>query len=198
MKHVHPNTHDYLPAAGHDAFLPFYDVLTKLLGVGRLHRELIEQARLSNGLAVLEIGCGTGNLSQAAKRSTPGLHVTGTDPDPRAIERARKKTTDITFETAYAQTLPYPTATFDRVLSALMIHHIPEQTRPDVLAEVFRVLKPGGGFHVVDFAGGHGHGHGSINPDAMTTLLEAAGFTVGPVRRTRTIAGQFAFYEAVR
>lgn len=198
MKHVHPNTHDYLPAAGHDALLPFYDVLTKLLGVGRLHRELIEQAKLSPGLAVLEIGCGTGNLSLAAKRATPGIELTGTDPDPRAIGRAQKKAADITFEAAYAQSLPYPTASFDRVLSALMIHHIPEQKRPDVLAEVFRVLKPGGSFQVVDFAGGHGHGHGSIDPDAMTRLLEAAGFTVGPVRRTRTIAGSFAFYEATR
>src|SRR5215469_11047301 len=77
--------HDYLPAAGRDAFLPFYDLFTAALGVSKVHRTLIDQARLADGLRVLEIGCGPGKLSIRAKRTHPGIELIGSDPDPRAL-----------------------------------------------------------------------------------------------------------------
>ena len=69
LKH-HP--HDYLPAAGHDALLPGYDLLTRLFGFNRVHEKLIGQAELADGQRVLEIGCGTGNLIIRANRAHPG------------------------------------------------------------------------------------------------------------------------------
>src|SRR5579863_175212 len=83
--------HDYLPAAGHDAFLPFYDLLTAVLGAAAVHRTLIGQAGLAAGQRVLEIGCGTGNLSVRVKRAHPDLDLTGSDPDPLALARAQRK-----------------------------------------------------------------------------------------------------------
>jgi ubiquinone/menaquinone biosynthesis C-methylase UbiE len=57
---MHATRKAYLPAAGKDWLLPFYDPLTKLLGVEASHRMLINQATVSLGRRVLEIGCGTG------------------------------------------------------------------------------------------------------------------------------------------
>ena len=85
------NRHDYLPAAGRDALLPGYDLLTRLLGMNRVYDTLLAQAELGDGLRVLEIGCGTGNLTIRAIRSQPAAEVIGSDPDPRALTRATRK-----------------------------------------------------------------------------------------------------------
>ena len=57
------NRHDYVPAAGHDAFLPGYDLLTRVLGMNPAYRDLVAQAGLADGQRIVEIGCGTGNLT---------------------------------------------------------------------------------------------------------------------------------------
>ena len=54
---------DYLPAAGHDLLLPGYDLLTRVLGMRPVYDALAGQAELFAGAQVLEIGCGTGNLT---------------------------------------------------------------------------------------------------------------------------------------
>ncbi|MEJ7815474.1 MAG: hypothetical protein WKF53_09905 [Rubrobacter sp.] len=48
---------------GRDRLLPLYDPLCRLLGMARVHRPLVDQAAVRPGHRVLEIGCGTGNLS---------------------------------------------------------------------------------------------------------------------------------------
>lgn len=207
--------HDYLPAAGRDAFLPFYDLLTTVLGAPRLHRRLIEAAELTDGQRVLEIGCGTGNLSLLAKRTAPGVDLVGSDPDPLALAHARRKAhgrPGIRFERGYAQRLPYPDQEFDRVLSALMLHHLDQDTKVATAAEVFRVLRPGGSFHVVDFTG-HMHGpHGLLarrmlksghvagnSDDGIPRLLEAAGFDCSEGTRHRhPVMGEVGYYSATR
>jgi ubiquinone/menaquinone biosynthesis C-methylase UbiE len=210
--------HDYLPAAGRDAFLPFYDRLTALLGAGELHRTLLEQAGLADGQRVLEIGCGTGNLTVRAKHAHPGVDLTGSDPDPLALTAAQRKTAGlhgIRFERGYAQRLPYPDGGFDRVLSALMLHHLDDEAKTEAAAEVRRVLRPGGSLHLVDFAGtkhglhgylagrmikaGHFTGDSKEPGDSLLRLLEAAGLesTLVATRRHR-ILGQVSYYRAVR
>ena len=183
MTKLSPSRTEYLPAAGHDSLLPFYDLLSRLVGARRLHRTLIQGADLSSGQSVLEIGCGTGNLSVAAKRAVPGIALTCTDPDPRALRRARRKSADIAFERAFAEHLPYDDGSFDRVLSSLMLHHLDDDVKTSALAEVLRVTAPGGSFHVVDFVGhrhgllSHGMGRAQIAGD-ISSLLSAAGFAV--------------------
>ena len=200
--HKHPPT-DFLPAAGRDSLLPFYDIFTKVLGVGRLHRKLVDQAGLTVGQKVLEIGCGTGNLSRTAKREQPGIDLTATDPDEKALARATKKATDITFEKVYAQELPYADDTFDVVLSALMLHHLDRETKVEALREAARVLKSSGSLHIVDMSGQHSHTHGSHNHgarphfDDLPELLTSAGFRI--VKRTESKhlgIGHMIFLEA--
>lgn len=213
MTKHHP--HDYLPAAGHDALLPGYDVLARLLGFNRVYQTLIAQAELANSQRVLEIGCGTGNLAIRAKRAQPGVEVIGSDPDPLALARARRKAqtlNGISFERGYAQQLPYVDGEFDRVLSSMMLHHLNEDAKTAAAAEVFRVLRPGGRLHLVDISGDTTADHGLMarlirrNPhaagnfgDAIPRLLRMAGFDCAEVAAQRhRILGRLSYYRATR
>ena len=162
MTHRHQE-HDYLPAMGHDRLLPLYDTFTWLLGVPRVHRRLVELAAIEPGHRVLEIGCGTGNLALRAQRMHPDAEVVGIDPDPLALERARRKADraglPVRWDRGKAGELPYPDESVDRVLSAFMFHHLDDAEKKSALAEVRRVLRPGGQLHLVDIAGHH---HGRV------------------------------------
>jgi ubiquinone/menaquinone biosynthesis C-methylase UbiE len=209
----HP--HDYMPAAGHDAFLPGYDLLTRLFGIHRVHQRLIGQAELADGYRVLEIGCGTGNLTIRAKKSHPSIDVVGSDPDPLALKRAQRKArrlSGIRFERGYAQQLPYGDGEFDRVLSSMMLHHLDSDAKTAAAAEVFRVLRPGGRLHLVDMGGDmtthdglsarlvlhSSHATGNLG-DAIPRLLSAAGFDCTQVatHRNRWV-GRLTYYRATR
>jgi ubiquinone/menaquinone biosynthesis C-methylase UbiE len=151
----------FLPAAGHHWALPFYDPLVKLMGGDRTRRELIRQAELRPGQRVLEIGCGTGGLLLEIKRLHPDVEAVGLDPDAKALERARRKAqragVDIQLDQGFSDELPYPDASFDRVLSSFMFHHVEGEAKPQTLREVRRVLRPGGTLELLDFAAsGHG------------------------------------------
>jgi ubiquinone/menaquinone biosynthesis C-methylase UbiE len=207
--------HDYIPAAGRDALLPGYDLLTRLLGMNRVYDTLVAQAELGAGLRVLEIGCGTGNVTTRVKRAEPGVDVVGTDPDPLALARAERKTrgmTGIRFERAYAQALPFADGEFDRVLSSMMLHHLDDDVKAGAADEIHRVVRPGGTLHIVDIGGPmtvhHGlaarwmkdnpHAAGNLG-DAIPRLLRSVGFECTEVgtRRHRLI-GQLTFYRATR
>jgi cyclopropane fatty-acyl-phospholipid synthase-like methyltransferase len=148
---------EYLPGMGRDGLLWLYDPLTRLLGVPRAHGRLLEQVDLRPGQRVLEIGCGTGNLALLAKRRQAGADVVGLDPDPQALARAarkaRRRGLAVQFDRGFAGALPYADASFDRVLSAFMFHHLAADERPRALAEVVRTLRPGGSLHLLDFGG---------------------------------------------
>jgi ubiquinone/menaquinone biosynthesis C-methylase UbiE len=189
--HLPTNRHDYIPAFGHDLLLPGYDLMTRLFGMGRVYRTLITQAEIGAGDRVLEIGCGTGNLTTRAQRSSPASEVIGTDPDPLALARAQRKARGligIRFERAYAQQLPFGDGEFDRALSSMMLHHLDEATKAAAVGELFRVLRPGGRLHIVDIRG-----------ETMPKLLETAGFqaTVAGVQPHRLI-GPLTYYRATR
>lgn len=208
--------HDYLPAAGHDALLPAYDLVTWLMGVTRRHRELIELADIQTGHWVLEIGCGTGNLAVLAKRLRPEAEIVGLDPDPRALARAARKSsgmTGIRFDRGYSQRLPYPDGTYDRVLSALMWHHLDGEARARTAEEVLRVLRAGGSLYLLDLGGqvsrldGFGsrwqlrsdHLRDNLG-DAIPRLLLDAGFAdcVQMTHRVSRALGRMTYYRANR
>ncbi|HEX2779641.1 MAG TPA: methyltransferase domain-containing protein [Gemmatimonadaceae bacterium] len=180
-----------------------YDALVWFLTFGReraFRERLLDLARLAPGESVLDIGCGTGTLAIAAKgRVGDAGIVRGIDASPEMIARARKKAAkagvDVVFETAVAESLPFPERKFDVVLSTLMLHHLPRAVRAECAREVRRVLKPGGRILAVDFGRsgnerrgliGHLHRHGHFTQERVAELLRDAGFTVaesGPVGR---------------
>lgn len=207
--------HDYLPAAGRDARLPFYDLISRFFGAPAIHARLLDQAGIEGGQRVLEIGCGTGNLTVLAKRAQPEAEVVGSDPDPLALARAQRKArglSGIRFERGYAQELPFPDGAFDRVLSALMLHHLDTDVKRAAAAEVLRVLRPGGRLHLVDVGGDMTAADGWAARrmlrsryltgnlgDGIPRLLRSAGFDcaeVGYLRNRRI--GRVTFYRATR
>jgi SAM-dependent methyltransferase len=204
----------YVPAMGHDRLLPLYDPLQRLLGMGSLHRQLVDQAHLQPEQRVLEIGCGTGNLVILIKRLHPRAEVVGIDPDPKALARAQRKAgreaLSMQLDRGFAEELPYPDASFDRVLSALMFHHLGPEEKERTLDEARRVLKPGGSLHLLDFGGEQVRSDGFIARlhhrseslrdnfgDRIPTLMREAGFAdPTEVAHRVTIAGRFTYYRA--
>jgi ubiquinone/menaquinone biosynthesis C-methylase UbiE len=205
----------FLPAAGRDLFLPLYDPLTKLLGGDRARQTLIDQASFEPGRKVLDVGCGTGTLLLQIRRSFPSVELTGLDPDPKALARAKRKAdrerAAIRLDQGFADALPYPDATFDRVFSSMMFHHVEADDKEKMLREVRRVLAPGGSFHLMDFAGPEAsdgfiarllHSHARLKDNSESRILEGmrqAGLA-DPVRvgSGRLLLGRLAYYRAVR
>ena len=145
----------FLPAAGRDWLLPFYDPFVKLLGGDQARQRLLDQAALQAGHRVLDIGCGTGTFAVLIKRLHPDVEVIGLDPDPKALARAHRKAEQdavtVEFDQGFSDTLPYAEATFDRAFSSYMFHHLEAEEKAKTLREVRRVLKPGGSLHLLDF-----------------------------------------------
>jgi ubiquinone/menaquinone biosynthesis C-methylase UbiE len=167
-----------------------YDLLVWLFTHGRpgaFRNKLAGLAHLAAGESVLDIGCGTGSLAITAKRQVGDSgEVFGIDASPKMIARATAKAastaTAVTFTTAAAESLPFPDARFDVVLSTLMMHHLPRPVRQRCASEIRRVLKPGGRVLVVDFAQAqdrtgflaHLHRHGHVKLHDLEALLEGA------------------------
>lgn len=136
----------------------YYDLLVKLLTFGKdtaLRKETIRLASLSPNATVLDVGCGTGSLTLFAEQALGnGGRVYGIDASPEMIFAAHQKSIrqrqSVDFRVAVIESLPFPDAMFDVVLSSLMFHHLPGDLKSRALSEVSRVLKPGGKLLIVD------------------------------------------------
>jgi cyclopropane fatty-acyl-phospholipid synthase-like methyltransferase len=183
----------YLPAAGHDWLLPLYDPFVKLFGGDSARRRLLDQATVGPGYRVLDIGCGTGTFATLIKGLYPDVDVVGLDPDPKALARAKRKAeraaVSIRLDQGFSDKLPYLEASFDRVFSTFMFHHLQMDEKEKTLCEVRRVLTPGGSLHLLDFAGAQADGYGFLtryfhsshrlkdnSEERILTLMNRAGF----------------------
>ena len=94
---------------------------------------------------VLDLGCGHGKNSRILTRW--GHHVVGVDVSELAIGRCRVYEPELTFETASADDLPFPDDSFDAVVDVGCLHYLDGPTRERSVAEIARVLRPGGVLH---------------------------------------------------
>ena len=118
------------------------------LSMGRWSRRLaplfIDFAKPANGDRLLDVGCGTGNLTFELANTTAAEHIQGIDFSTAYIDHARRTNKDarLNFEVGDACNLAFPDATFDHSLSQLVLPFIPQAER--AVHEMARVTKPGG------------------------------------------------------
>jgi ubiquinone/menaquinone biosynthesis C-methylase UbiE len=200
----------YIPAAGQHWLLPFYDPFLWILRGNAIKRPLIEQAAIKSGFRVLDVGCGTGSLTVLIKRSHPQAEVVGLDPDSKALSMAQRKAEraglSLKFDCGFSDRLPYADASFDRVFSSFMFHHLTPEEKSASLGEIRRVLKTGGSLHLLDFVPARSflsrfvghlfHRVGHIE-GRLTSLMGEAGL-VDPeeVAHGNTLVGSIAYYRA--
>jgi ubiquinone/menaquinone biosynthesis C-methylase UbiE len=182
----------FLPAAGRGWLLPLYDPVDRLLGGDAARRTLVQQAALQPGHRVLDLGCGTGSLALLIAQRHPGVAVVGIDPDPAALARARRKAeragVALPLDQGFGDALPYGDEVFDRVLSAFVLHHVPDGEKEPMLREVRRVLKGDGVLHLLDFG---------RSGEAIPTIMRSAGFrSARLVSHGRLLLGRIGYYRA--
>jgi ubiquinone/menaquinone biosynthesis C-methylase UbiE len=210
----------YVPALGRDGLTALYDPVLRFTSRERSFKDrLLDQASLREGLEVLDLGCGTGTLALWAKRRAPGARVAGIDGDRRILARARAKAArarlEIDFDEGLSYELPYQDGSFDRVLSSLFFHHLRDLDKARTLAEVHRVLRPGGELHVADWGPPPDRLMAALSLSIRTldgraptranfagelpAMIERAGFAeVHTLGHLRTVYGALAFHSATR
>ena len=120
-----------------------------------LRQTTADLAQLQGGETVLDVGCGTGTLALIAKQRVGATgRVSGIDPSVQMIARARRKAAGrglaLDFQVGVIEQLAFPDQSFDVVLSSFMMHQLPDDLKRQGLAEIARVLKPGGRLLIVD------------------------------------------------
>ncbi len=206
-QHQHNKTHHHngatLETRGETIrWASFYDRFVNLVSFGKeksFRKMTIALAQVKPGEKVLDVGCGTGSLTIAAKVQVgPTGEVYGTDASPEMIDVARRKAAragvDVTFQVDLIENITFPDNQFDVVLSSFMMHHLPDALKRAGLAEIYRVLKPGGRLLIVDMESSSGgsvvqrlsdlmiqlHGGHTVmqnNVKKLVPLMKTAGFT---------------------
>jgi 2-polyprenyl-6-hydroxyphenyl methylase/3-demethylubiquinone-9 3-methyltransferase len=115
--------------------------------VGYFKRLLDENVRTGcQGKSALDVGCGGGILAE--EFAGMGFHVTGIDPSEKTLATAKKHAQlmglQIDYQPGTGESIPFPDNNFDLVYCCDVLEHV--RDLPKVIAEIYRVIKPGGIF----------------------------------------------------
>lgn len=150
----------YIPAARWRVFSRVYDpVLALTMREGRFRAAMLDRVDIAllQGGSVLDVGCGTGTFAIAFAARRPDVRVTGIDGDEEILARARAKAgaDAVEWQEGMAGELPFADDSVDVVTMSLVLHHLMPAQKREALAEIRRVLKPGGSFHIADWGPPH-------------------------------------------
>lgn len=136
----------------------FYDLSAAVLFGGtrrRSYGQLLRAGGVKSGDRVLDIGCGPGFFARMLAQAVGAEgSVVGIDAAPEMIEYAGRKARRLAncrFQPGTAESLAFADASFDVVVSSLMMHHLPDEIRLKAAHEMRRVLRPGGTLLLADF-----------------------------------------------
>jgi ubiquinone/menaquinone biosynthesis C-methylase UbiE len=146
----------FIPALKYDWLTKIYDPLIQAtMPEDKFKNALVDQASIEPNSYVLDFGCGSLTLSLKAKKKVPAAYVHAVDVDEKilkiAAEKLRVTGEEIFIQRYEGRVLPYPSQTFDRIISSLVFHHLDKDQKLNSLYEIFRVLKPGGELHIADW-----------------------------------------------
>ena len=127
-----------------DRIAPVYDFMNRAmtLGLDTRWRRLTVAVAVRPGDRVLDVCCGTGDLALAS--SEAGAHVVGLDFSEKMLARARNKSDAVDWVRGDAAAMPFADGEFDAVTVGFGIRNLEDLERG--LAEIARVLRPGGRF----------------------------------------------------
>ncbi len=171
-------------------------------------------AQIQTGETVLDVGCGTGTQALVAKKRVGETgRVCGIDPSRPLLAAAQRKAKraglHIDFQPGGIEHIPAPSQSFDVVLSTFMMHHVPDTLKYQGLAEIARILTPGGRLLLIDFKRSEEHpgrpeqfGAGDIALQDIPVLLKEAGFSqieTGEIPfRIRSVSAAHPHYGYIR
>lgn len=124
-------------------------------GEARFRRLALENLPVQSNAQVLDLCCGSGQATQILVQHFQT--VTGLDASPLSLKRARRNVPQADYVEALAETMPFPNNHFDWVHTSMALHEMQPDQRQQIVKEVYRVLKPGGRFALIDF-------HSPTNP----------------------------------
>lgn len=137
-----------------------YDGISRLaaLSVGgeaRFRQLALQGLTIHSDSQVLDLCCGSGQTMEFLVKTSQ--NVTGLDASPKSLQRARLNVPEASYVEAFAEEMPFADNLFDVVHTSVALHEMQPQQLGKIINEVYRVLKPGGVFTLVDF-------HAPTNP----------------------------------
>ena len=137
-----------------------YDSISRLaaLSVGgeaRFRQLALQGLTIHSETQVLDLCCGSGQTTQFLVKFSQ--NVTGLDASPKSLQRARQNVPEASYVEAFAEKMPFADNLFDVVHTSVALHEMQPQQLRKIISEVYRVLKLGGVFTLIDF-------HAPTNP----------------------------------
>jgi ubiquinone/menaquinone biosynthesis C-methylase UbiE len=138
----------------YDLVAPLYSISSQLFH-SRAHRAALAASGIENGMRVLEVGMGSGEMFQHLIRANPNGETIGTDLSPnmaersQALARERFPKTAAHCQSADVRYLPFATGSFDAIMCCYLFELLPPEDVPRTVGELRRVLRPGGRFTVI-------------------------------------------------
>ncbi|MBS9385714.1 MAG: class I SAM-dependent methyltransferase [Dolichospermum sp. BR01] len=137
-----------------------YDGISRLAAVTvggepRFRQLALQNLKLQSDTQILDLCCGSGHVTRFLVNFSE--NVTGLDASPLSIQRAQKNVPNATYIKAFAENMPFADNLFDVVHTSAALHEMQSEQLQKIIAEVYRVLKPGGVVTLVDF-------HSPTNP----------------------------------